>query len=67
MISRLYRKPRKRHLKPETLMWKENYLHIQELWIKNNKTLYEVAHEKDRLLHLITLAIRMKLDSSDEK
>lgn len=57
MISRFTKKRSKRIGKSEKRMWKEFAKRLQELLLHQNKTLYEVAHEKDRLQWLISQAI----------
>ena len=58
----LLRKSHKKHYKPEAKMWRDNYHRLHKLLLHQNKDLYEVAHEKDRLQYLVTLAIRMQLE-----
>lgn len=47
-------------------MWKEHYALLRKLLHRQNKDLCETAHERDRLLHLITLAIKKELDNEKE-
>ena len=65
MISRISKKQSKRVGKSEKQMWKAFAKHLQVLLLSQNKTLYEVAHEKDRLLHLITMAIKEHLEKEN--
>lgn len=62
----LLRKHTKKRYNPELKMWKEHYALLRKLLHRQNKDLYKTAHERDRLLHLITLAIKKELDNEKE-
>jgi hypothetical protein len=66
-IMSILRKSHKKRYGSETKMWRDNSHKLEKLLQHQNKTLYEVAREKDRLLHLVTLAIRLHLDEHEKE